>query len=169
MQQQEFEHIVPHLRRRILTEARTHGLDNDSAEDVAQDVLLKLWALRDDLDRLRSIEAWTVTVTRHLVLDRLRRPLTLTVADGQPIADTAETPDQRMEVLDNEAWLERRLHALPDKEYQVLHLRQVERRTTQEIAAIAGIAESSVPTLLARARRKLLESYKQRTRNTHRS
>ena len=164
MQQQEFEHIVPHLRQRILAEARSHGLDNDSAEDVAQDVLLKLWALRDELDRLRSVEAWTVTVTRHLVLDRLRRPTTLTVDNGQPLADTAERPDQRMETIDNEAWLERRLRDLPDKEYQVLHLRQVERRTTQEIATIVGIAESSVPTLLSRARRKLLESYKQRTK-----
>lgn len=169
MQQQEFEHIVPNLRRRILTEARSHGLDNDSAEDVAQDVLLKLWALRDELHRLRSVEAWTVTVTRHLVLDRLRRPPSMTVDNRPPLADTAETPDQRLEALDNEAWLERRLHELPDKEYQVLHLRQVERRTTQEIAAIAGIAESSVPTLLSRARRKLLESYKQRTKHTHRT
>ncbi len=91
----------------------------------------------------------------------------MTVDNGQPLADTAEMPDQRLETLDNEAWLERRLRELPDKEYQVLHLRQVERRTTQEIAAIAGIAESSVPTLLARARRKLLESYKQRTKHIH--
>lgn len=168
MQQQEFEHIVPHLRQRILAEARTHGLDADTAEDVAQDVLLKLWALRDDLDRLRSVEAWTVTVARHLAIDRLRRPLTSPLDPERPMADTGERPDEHMECLDNEVWLERRLRRLPDKEYQVLHLRQIERRTTQEIAAIVGIAECSVPTLLSRARRKLLESYRQRTKNTHR-
>ena len=38
----------------------------------------------------------------------------------------------------------------------MLHLRQVERKTDQEIASILGISASSVPTLLSRARRKLL-------------
>lgn len=60
------------------------------------------------------------------------------------------------ETTDNERWLEQRLKTLPSNEHAVLHLRQVERKTDQEIASILGISASSVPTLLSRARRKLL-------------
>lgn len=65
-------------------------------------------------------------------------------------------PDIALETADNERWLEQRLKALPSNEHAVLHLRQVERKTDQEIASILGISASSVPTLLSRARRKLL-------------
>jgi len=43
----------------------------------------------------------------------------------------------------------------------VLHMRQVEHRTTVQIAKILGIKETSVNTLLARARRQLLEEIRQ--------
>ena len=68
------------------------------------------------------------------------------------------------EVADDERWLEQRMQALPSTEYQVLHLRQVERKTDQQIAAILGIGIASVPTLLSRARRKLMQAMLARQR-----
>ena len=56
------------------------------------------------------------------------------------------------------------MQALPSTEYQVLHLRQVERKTDQQIAAILGIGNASVPTLLSRARRKLMQAMLARQR-----
>lgn len=44
----------------------------------------------------------------------------------------------------------------------VLRLRQVERKSAEEIAAIMGISPGSVPTLLARARHAMLEELRRR-------
>ena len=51
---------------------------------------------------------------------------------------------------------------MPTKEHAVLHLRQVEHKTTEEIAAIVGVSAVSVPTMLARARKKLFDEIKRR-------
>lgn len=163
MKDKEFEHIAPVLRHRAVATARSFGLDADDAEDVAQDALLKIWSLRGEL-KVERIEALVVTVARNLSVDTHRRRRTIPM-DNRPVVDELHTqPDTLMEVADDERWLERKMQALPSTEYQVLHLRQVERKTDEQIAAILGIGVGSVPTLLSRARRKLLEAMRARQR-----
>ena len=48
---------------------------------------------------------------------------------------------------------------------QVMHLRQTERRTNEQIAAILGISKDSVATVLSSARRKLFKQIKERNKN----
>ena len=60
------------------------------------------------------------------------------------------------------AWLRQRLAKLPTTEYEILRLRQVEKRTYAEIAATLGITQTSVSTLLARARAKILAEIRER-------
>ena len=161
MDDKEFEHIAPELRRRSVTAARGCGLDTDEAEDVAQDVLLKLWLLRAELLATRA-GALASVAAHNMAVDHYRRQRTVSM-DNRPLLDDHHAqPDTLLEIAENEQWLERRMAKLPTTEYNVLRLRQVERRTNEEIAAILGIGAASIPTLLARARRRLLEAMKRR-------
>ena len=81
---------------------------------------------------------------------------------AKPTDSRFRQPDAMLENAENEHWLDIQLDRLPTKEHAVLHLRQVEHKSTVEIAAIVGICPASVPTLLARARRRLLEEMKRR-------
>ncbi len=156
MNQKEFENIARQLRLRSLAVAHGFGFDTGEAEDVAQDALLKLWALHRTTDCRKAAEALTVSITRHLCIDRMRRRRTVPL-DSRPVIDERQAmPDTDLETAEDERWLEQRLKALPSNEHAVLHLRQVEGKTDIEIAAILGISISSVPTLLSRARHKLL-------------
>ncbi|WP_298642370.1 sigma factor [uncultured Prevotella sp.] len=47
MVQEEFEKIATDIRQRVIAVARGYRLDADSAEDVAQDTMLKLWTIRE--------------------------------------------------------------------------------------------------------------------------
>lgn len=156
MNQKEFENIAKQLRSRSLSVAHGFSLSTEEAEDVAQDAMLKLWALHETADSPASAEALTVSITRHLCIDLLRRRHTIPLDSRPVIDDRYAPPDTALETNEDERWLEQRLKALPSNEHAVLQLRQVEGKTDLEIATILGISVSSVPTLLSRARHKLL-------------
>lgn len=65
---------------------------------------------------------------------------------------------------ENELWLQKRLKALPSNQYQVLYLRQVEKKNSEEIAQIVGITPESVSVLLSRARKQMLQEIRKRCR-----
>ena len=150
------------LRCRAIVVARGYGLDADSVEDVAQDTMLKLWTIREKVDNGKSATALAVTIARHLAVDMLRRRKTVEI-DKVAVADSRfKEPDSILESTDDARWIMEQFDRLPTKEYAVLHLRQVEHRSARGIAAIVGVSEKSVPTMLARARRKLLEEMRRR-------
>ena len=51
---------------------------------------------------------------------------------------------------------------LPSTQYQVLHLRQVEKKSMEEIAGIIGITPASAATILSRARQRMLTEIRRR-------
>lgn len=163
MDEKSFEHIAGRLRDRAAMQARRFGLDIADAEDIAQDVMLRMWQMRDDLDRFRSPEALAMTIARRQVLNsfRHRQPESMDAVPAD-LASTAYGPLEDIEDKDNEEWLAARLARLPETWHTILYMRQVERCGGSEIAARLGIKESSVRTLLARARKILLEKMKER-------
>ena len=70
-----------------------HGFsfDTDEAEDVAQDAMLKLWELHETTDGREAAEALTVSITRHLCIDRMRRRRTIPM-DSRPVIDDRHAP-----------------------------------------------------------------------------
>ena len=156
MTEQEFVDIVPRLRALALRNALSYSVQADEAEDVAQDSLLKMWALRERITSVGHALGLVATMARHLVIDRLRQRRTVGLDQARHLA-SAQQASWRLEEETYGQWLDEALRRLPPTEYQVLHLRQVEGRGTEEIAAITGITPRSVATLLSRARKRLLE------------
>ena len=162
MVQKEFEDMAADLRRRIVTLARGYRLDSDSAEDVAQDTMLKLWTIREKIGGKPSAAAMATTIARHLSIDMLRRNKTIALDMTAAPDSSYRQPDSLLQTAEDDRWLKSQLDKLPTKEHAVLHLRQVEQKTTEEIAAIVGVSAVSVPTMLARARKKLFDEIKRR-------
>ena len=163
MNQKEFESIAKSARQVALDVCHRFGLDDDLSEDVAQDTMLKLWTLHQELPADKPVEGLAAVVSRHLVISLLRqRRATVPIETQRLLVDKYVQPDARAEIADNEAWLERRMSTLPSTEYQVLHLRQVDGKTNEEIARILGVNKNSVATLLSRARKRLLNDIKRR-------
>ncbi len=169
MTEKEFTDIASDLRNLALKHGRLFVRESD-AEDVAQDTMLRLWSLHASLPSAVRTKGLAVTIARHLAIDLLRRQKkyllikgTLrALADGHTVSPQQASPEDALVYAENEQWLRRHLKQLPSNEYQVLHLRQVEKKSSQEIAAILGIKVASVPVLLSRARRKLYEEIRKK-------
>lgn len=163
MENLEFEHIAERLRRRAAEVAKACLVSADAAEDVAQDVMLRLWTLRADIENATNAERLAARMARNLAIDALRRQHTVPLDMGRSVADDRlSSPDSDAESSENTAWLEDRLRRLPPAEYQILRMRQTEQMTNADIAAALGIDKASVASLLSRARRKLFNDIKRR-------
>lgn len=171
MNQKQFEHIAFRLRDIAVGYARRYLSGDDDANDAASDTILKLWAVHDSLHDTDHAARLAAVISRNVAVDMLRKRKTATVSidDAGSSQFTAHlaagsSPEGLMEWHEDERWLAQRIGQLPPREMQVLRLRQVERRTNEEIAAIMGIKKESVATVLSAARRKLFNDLKERNR-----
>ena len=163
MDRSAFEQQARSWRKKALLVSRSCGAGKDEAEDIAQDVMLRLWQMHDDLDRYRSVEALVTLMAKHLLRNHQRRKPSESL-DEAIIVSLNTSPHDLLEMKEDDAWLDKRLRQLPTTQRTLLYMREVERRSHEEIARLLGIETTSVSTLLARARRTLLEEIRQRNK-----
>ena len=164
MEEKEFIHIAKELRERAYGASQRMGADDAQAEDVAQEVMLRLWQMHESLEENRLGNMASI-MARNLTIDQRRCVHAVSIEEEHftRFVDTSE-PMQRLEESENEEWLRQKLKQLPRTQQTILHLRQVERLTHREIAERLGLQETSISTLLARARKSLLEEIKKKQR-----
>ena len=155
-----FEQQGTRLRQLALQSAAAAGADADTAQDIAQETMVRLWQMRDD-PRLYNPEGYATVIARHLALNQQRHKPPLPLDEQQTSSQISPSPLEMIVQREDEQWLQERIRNLPPTQHAVLHMRQVEHRTSIQIAKILGIKETSVNTLLARARRQLLEEIHQ--------
>ena len=163
MEKSAFEQKARTWREKALEVSMHYGAGKDEAEDIAQDVMLRLWQMHEELERFRSVEAIVALMAKHLIRNHQRRKPS-EVLDEAMIVSMNTSPHEELETKDNEEWLSAKLQQLPTTQRTLLYMRQVERKSHEEIAILLGIEVTSVSTLLARARRTLLEEIKRRNK-----
>ena len=163
MEKNAFEQKARTWREKALKVSRHYGAGKDEAEDIAQDVMLRLWQMHEELERFRSVEAIVALMAKHLIRNHQRRKPS-EVLDEAMIVSMNTSPHEVLETKENEEWLSAKLQQLPTTQRTLLYMRQVERKSHEEIAILLGIEVTSVSTLLARARRTLLEEIKRRNK-----
>jgi RNA polymerase sigma-70 factor, ECF subfamily len=146
--------ISGRLRRFIAARVR----NRDDAEDVLQDVFVKI---HDQLPRLEDparLNAWVYQITRNAIVDYYRRrgrtPELTTEFPDDLAADVAET-DLTDEVA---AWLLPMIETLPPKYRDAMRLAEVQGLTQQETAERLGISLSGAKSRVQRGRERLREA-----------
>lgn len=133
--------------------------DSAEAEDVVQDVLIKIWRQGESMIEIKNAEAWCMQLTRNLSLDRLKSPRRRlrTTLEGWDGAESKATPQRQAEVADTMERMKHLLGSLPEVQKSVLHLRDVEGYSYQEMAKVLGLEMNQVKVYLHRARKSLRE------------
>lgn len=154
MKKLNFRDDVLPLKDKIFRLALRITLSRAEAEDIVQDVLIKVWNRRDDLAEVDSIEAYSLTVCRNLSLDRLQRKENdnVNLDDAPPTEADDAPPDLQMirnERIDN---IKRLIERLPIPQRAAMQLRDMEGKTYKEISAITGQTEEQVKVNIFRAR-----------------
>lgn len=132
------------------------------AEDVMQEMLIRVWQRRDQFDEIENKEAWCMTVTRNLSIDKIRarKQNTRDISEYYTIADSEAAPDIKTEDKENLKIVMDVLNTLPDKQKEIIHLRDIEGYSYREIGDMIGLSEDQVKVNLFRARQRLKEKLK---------
>lgn len=140
--------------------------DDAEAEDVAQEVFLKLWRLGADLTLdAHGVRPWLRRVASNLAIDRLRARRRLDVTDDVPEVADAPRQMQGLDGNDVAARVDTALQGLPERQRLALMLFHFEGLSQLEVAASMGISDEAVESLLARARRALRAELKDEWRD----
>ncbi|MBR5062136.1 MAG: sigma-70 family RNA polymerase sigma factor [Prevotella sp.] len=142
MTSQEYQEDIERLRPRLLQAALRYLGDAEEAEDVAQDVMLKLWSMCEELRP--PIDKLALVMVKNLCIDRIRsrRPR----VNLDQVSTVEEEKDERLEAM------MQAIKALPPLQQTILLLRHEQGMETHDIALLMGMTEVAVRKTLSRAR-----------------
>lgn len=151
----DFRHELLPLKDKMFRLALRITLNRAEAEDVTQDILLRVWEQRESLGELRSLEAYVLTAVRNLALDRVAKTDNANVSlDGvqTDAFDSAPRPDEDMEQQESLKRVREIMNGLPEAQRTALQLREIEGHSYRETADIMNVSEANVKVLIFRAR-----------------
>ena len=125
--------------------------DSDEAEDVVQDVLLRLWQMRDQLRM--PIEPLARVLTRNRCIDIVRRKKPAAELSMAVFQEEDEALRKRIERM------MKVIETLPDLQQTILRLRHMEGMEFKEIAELTGSTEAAVRKALSRARQAVRDKF----------
>jgi RNA polymerase sigma-70 factor (ECF subfamily) len=160
--QAAWETIVRMYWRKVFNIAYKFVGRHDMAEDLTQDVFLKLYKSLDTFDRRANFQTWLISVSRNLCIDHYRsvRKERETVSrdvdasDLHPVSHETAA-DVRLEHRDRVVLLRQALNKLAPTLRTAVMLRDIQELTYQEIADKLHLPEGTVKSRINRGRTEL--------------
>lgn len=156
----DFEQQVRQYQDRVFGFAQYFLKSREAAQDVTQDVLIRFWEHRDEVDDDRTL-GWLLRVTRNACIDALRKRKTrrnaITVnTDGLDRATSAApSPAADAEAVDFREHLKRALADVDEPYRSVIILREIQHLKYREISDALDMPMNTVKVYVHRGRKKL--------------
>ncbi len=127
------------------------------AEDIVQEVFIKLWKNREHMNQIANVEAWCMTATRNLSIDKLRSKHKRVdgIKQGFDLHDKAPDPYRQAVTNDIIGLVKDMMEQLPEKQKNIMHLRDIEGLSYREIADGLELSLDQVKVNLFRARKTI--------------
>ncbi len=144
--------------------------NREEAEDIVQDMLMKVWQNQEGLHKIKNVSGWTMQMVKNACLDKLKSSAYKYRDDNaEATLGKLSVSDDNAEQQEKWAWIEKGIDRLPDKQKMVFQLREIEGYSYEEIATILEIELSGVKISLFRARKSIksfidkIENYERKT------
>ncbi len=155
-----FRHTFLPLTDRLFRLALRLLRSREEAEDVVQEVFLKLLKMDERLDEYHSPAALAMTMARNTSLDRLRTRHTVPDDNDLPHHPATDPdPVTELDMKEKAAIVRTIIDNLDEPARTVIHMRDVEGAPFDEIAEMTGMTVNNVRVVLSRTRKKVREMF----------
>ena len=153
-----FERLFIHYSPKVYNIARTLHVGHEDAEGLVQNLFIKIWERRKELDCHKSFNAYLFTISKSMVLKLFRKTALQTgyekYALGYLKSSTNET-EENIIYEDLSSITSQYLDQLPKKQKQVFILKNIEHLSVDEIAEKLDISTRTVENQIYRASKTL--------------
>lgn len=159
MTQVEFVALVNPFKDKVFRLARRILTSVEEAQDVSQEILMRLWNKREQLCEYKSVEAFAMTMTKNYCLDQLKnkRASNLKI-DSLEFSENRSKLEDEIENKDSLNWVEKFIEALPVQQKIIIQMRDIEGYEFEQMAEILEMNETAIRVALSRARKSIRES-----------
>lgn len=156
-----FELLYPRYREKVFRLAFSLVRNETVAEDLAQEVFIKVWKGLAAYHGGASLSTWIYTITRNTCFTALKSAsrhasLSLQTPDGELAAEEASALHTPAGAPETDMDIKTLLNQLPENYRRVVTLFYLEQKSYEEVSSGLGIPLGTVKTLLFRARKELL-------------
>ena len=166
MDAREFkQRFMPH--HQLLYRVAYHLTGNaQDAEDLLQDLYLKLWQKRDELPDEAMKEAYLVTMMRNLFIDqrrlkRLDASAELKNEEGPP---DERSLDRQIDARDEIRQMEGLISELSERDAKIIQMHLVDDRSYEEIERDTGLSQGNIRIIVMRTKKKLKQQFQNITK-----
>jgi RNA polymerase sigma-70 factor, ECF subfamily len=157
-----WDRLVRRYWKRVFKIAYKFVARVDEAEDLTQEIFVKLFKALGSYDRRASFETWLTKISRNFCIDHYRRRrredkrFTDEIdPDAIPLDELVSRPDAMLEQNDQVSIVRRALAKLPPTYRRPVALRDIHELSYEEIAERLQLPEGTVKSRINRGRREL--------------
>ena len=158
MTQSDFVKLVLPFKDKVYRLAKRLLVSKEEAEDATQEILIRLWNNNEKIEDYKNVEAYSMTMTKNLCLDRLKskqaQNLKIVHSNYQ---DHNVSLQKQVELNDSVDWVSKIMEELPEQQKIIVQLRDIEEYDFIEIAKVLEMNETAVRVALSRARKTIRE------------
>ena len=166
MDAREFkQRFMPHYK--LLYRVAYHLTENaQDAEDLLQDMYLKLWQKRDDLPDEAMKEAYLVTMIRRLFIDQRRLKHVDTTAElkAELSPPDEQSLDRHIDIRDEAQQMEGLISQLSERDAKIIKMHLMEDRSYEEIEQDTGLSQGNIRIIVMRTKQKLRHQFQKITK-----
>jgi RNA polymerase sigma-70 factor, ECF subfamily len=156
MTAEEFKNTVIPFSRKLYPMLKRILKDEEETRDAIQDLMLKLWNKRHDLDKCDNPNAYIIAVSKNYSFDLLKkkRPANMGEKEEYRLLNI-EATDLHPEVKEKFEHVHKAIEKLPDKYRAVIQFRDIDGFSFEEIKEMTGLEVPYIRVILSRARMKV--------------
>lgn len=156
--QHAFETLYNHYSPKIYLNLKKLTKDEEIAKELLQDLFLKIWDKRSDLDPAKSFRSYLFKIAENMVMDFFRKAKRDKKLLDKLIDITADFGPDMEEILiskENEELLQQAIDALPPQRKKVFVLCKLEGKSYEEVSKLLGISTSTISDHIVKATKSI--------------